>query len=151
MIRRIETMSDNMTFPFMEHAPEEKPCSASDMDRTAYFAECVNQWDGDQLQDALGNWETWQELHDDLLGAMRKFRSNPSMRDLSGKYHNPKGTLAALLWSMQEAWQPDNRRLDPLLDFCEHYQRVFLRRGLVIYCTMLLRMMRRPNPNPPAP
>ncbi len=34
---------------------------------------------------------------------------------------------------------PNKSRLDPFLDFCDHYQRVFLRRGLLIYCGMLLR------------
>lgn len=73
------------------------------------------------------------------------------LEDVSGKCHNPDGTLTALLWKMQEAWQPDKSCLYPLLDFCEHYQRVFLRRGLVIYCSMLLRLIEANAPGEQLP
>jgi hypothetical protein len=47
---------------------------------------------------------------------------------------------------VQAAWQPDRSRLDPLLDFEEHYQKVFLRRGLVIYCELLLDELKPKRP-----
>lgn len=114
------------------------PCSPS-FDRATYKAECEKRWHGDPLHDALANWKKWQELHDDLLEAMRSYKRNPGMVDMGGKYHNPDATLTSFLWKMQSAWQPNPCRLDPLIDFCDHYQRLFLRRGLLIYCAMLLR------------
>ena len=69
---------------------------------------------------------------------MRQFRKNPCMTDLNGKMH-ADGTLTDYLWKLQSAMQPDQRRIDPLLDFCEHYQKVHLRRGLLIYCAILLK------------
>jgi hypothetical protein len=129
------------TFPFFKDASAlgsiRRRCFHA-IHRREYQAECQKRWHGDPLLDASGNWRLWQELHSDLRSAMLQFKRNPCMVDLCGETH-ADGTLTDFLWKLQDAWQPDPGRLDPLLDFCEHYQRVFLRRGLLIYCTMLLR------------
>lgn len=106
--------------------------------RAEYRAECRKRWDGPALMDAVGNWTHWQSIRQDLREAMRQFRKNPFMTDLNGVHH-ADGTLTDYLWKLQAAMQPDKCRLDPLLDFCDHYQKCHLRRGLLIYCTMLLR------------
>lgn len=64
--------------------------------------------------------------------------SGPAMHDALVRYESDGGSLGEFLWKLQEQWQPDKSRLDPLLDFCDHYQKVFLRRGLVFYCEMIL-------------
>ena len=115
-----------------------------------YLEACAMRWSWPELSNAFSNWHAFEAMRDDLLDAMRKFRANPQMEDLSGKAHNPSGRLTDLLWTMQKAWQPDPACLRPFLDFCDHYQKVFLRRGLVIYCSMLLREL-EPVPAPGEP
>ena len=110
-------------------------------DRAAYLTECEKRWYGPALRDARANWSDFQELKPTLTEALRKYRHDPCLEDLSGKLHNPDGTLGSFLWRLQESLEPNRSCLLPLLDFEEHYQRVFLRRGLIIYCTMLLREM----------
>ena len=112
-------------------------CSPS-FDRATYKEECEKRWHGECLRDALANWKQWQEIHAELLEAMRSYKRNPGMVDMAGTWH-ADGSLTDFVWKMQSAWQPNKSRLDPFLDFCDHYQRVFLRRGLLIYCGMLLR------------
>jgi hypothetical protein len=60
------------------------------------------------------------------------------LQDLNGVCHNPDNRLSSFLWQLQAGLQPNHQRLDPLLDFEEHFQKVFLRRGLIIYCTTIL-------------
>jgi len=107
--------------------------------RDTYRSECDQRWEGQSLRNARGNWSHWKSLHAELEKAMREYLRNPQQEDLTGKAHNPNGTLTDFLWTLQSAWQPNKACLAPFLDFCEHYQKVHLRRGLVIYCTMLLR------------
>ena len=113
----------------------------SPLDHAHYIAECQKRWHGATMSDARANWLHFEEMKGSLLEAMRTYKRNPMLQDLSGKYHNPDGSLTSLLWKMQDAWQPDQSCLFPLLDFCDHYQKIFLRRGLIIYCSMLLRQM----------
>lgn len=113
--------------------------------REYYKTECEKRWDGPALRDARGNWQHWGELHEQLEEAMRKFHRDPMQKDLAGAFHNPSGRLTDFLWTLQSAWNPSPSSLAPLLDFCDHYQRIFLRRGLVIYCTMLLREIEKPQ------
>jgi hypothetical protein len=108
------------------------------LDRVRYNAECDQRWSGPAGQDARRNWAHFEEMRDDLTRVLRAFRVNPFLKDVAGKAHNPEGTLRDFLWKLQAAWQPDKGCLDPLLDFEEHFQAVFLRRGLVIYCEMIL-------------
>jgi len=99
-----------------------------------YKEKCASRWDGPALRDAIDNWKTWREMHAYLVGAMKLYVRNPTQQDINGKHHNESGTLRDFLWNCQMALQPDRSRLDPLLDFEERYQKVFLKRGLVIYC-----------------
>lgn len=117
------------------------------MNRAEYNAACKERWRGPALVDAKENWDDWQELHDDLKEKMREFHRNPFLKDVSGKCHNSNGNLSAFLWKLQEAWEPDRSRLSPFLDFEENFQRCFLRRGLIIYCTGLLRELESEKPN----
>ena len=107
------------------------------MIRTRYIQQCRARWGGWALSDALSNWHGFEEIRETLIEAMRIYHLNPFLEDLAGNCHNSDGRLTSFLWQLQEGIQPDKRRLDPLLDFEEHFQKVFLRRGLVIYCTIL--------------
>lgn len=132
------------TVPARRPRAPERPQDAPPFSRETYRTECEKRWDGPALRDARGNWEHWQEHHEALEEAMRKFKRDPMQEDMAGKFHNPTGRLTDFLWILQTAWKESG--LAPLLDFCEHYQRVHLRRGLLIYCTMILREIERPQP-----
>jgi hypothetical protein len=108
------------------------------IDKKKYMEECRQRWYGHALQDALSNWKTWQEMDEYLMEAMKQFQRNPFQKDIAGTYHNHNGTLSGFLYHCQEAIQPDKYRIDPFLDFEEHYQKVFMRRGLLIYCGAIL-------------
>lgn len=109
------------------------------MDRAHYVAECEKRWFGPALADARRNWRDFHELKPTLVAALREYRRDPMQEDISGKCLNPDGTLTAFLWRLQESLEPNRSCLHPLLDFEERHQKIFLRRGLIIYCTMLLR------------
>lgn len=118
------------------------------LDKDTYAQKCRERWDSDPLRNAIANWERWQSLRGNLIEAMQVYLHNPHMIDLAGKEH-ANGTLTDFLWKTQTAWQPDRSRLDPLLDFCNHYQKVFLRRGLLIYCELLLQSLQTPATTEP--
>lgn len=122
------------TAPAPREAPTPQPFT-----RETYNAACERRWDGPALRDAKQNWRHWQELHPDLEEAMHRFHRDPMQKDAAGQFHNPTGYLTDFIWNLQRAWQPNQASLAPLLDFEENHQRVFLRRGLLIYCQMLLR------------
>jgi hypothetical protein len=94
--------------------------------REYYTMRCRAHWDREPLRDAIGNWSHFRELHEALSEAMRRFKSEG------------RGSLKPFLWDLQKQISPNQNTLHPLLDFCDHYQRIFLRRGLVIYCEMIL-------------
>jgi len=109
------------------------------MEYKEYKTKCEQRWYGIALHDALHNWKEWQEHKDYLTDAMKQYIHNPFQKDSLGeKYYNPEGTLTKFLWNCQEAIQPSKQRLDPFLDFEEHYQKIFLKRGLIIYCEALI-------------
>ncbi len=109
------------------------------IDHKVYLEKCRERWSGAQYSDARANWSHFNAMHDDLVASLREFKRNPLLTDLAGQHHNPDGTLTAFLWKLQGARSPNNGSLWPLCDFCDHYQRVFLRRGLIVYCTLILR------------
>lgn len=133
-----------LTFQFcgLPFEVADEPSAPIIPDRKVYVERCGWRWDGPAFVDAKGNWKTWREIHPDLERALRTFERNPSMKDASGKHHNPDGTLTAFLWKLQEAWEPNRGKIYPLLGFCEHYQRLHLGRGLLIYCGMVLDAIR---------
>ncbi len=114
------------------------------MSHKEYKAECVKRWHGIALRDALSNYEQWEEMQEYLTEAMRQYLRNPFQQNFleaaqtGEKCFNPSGSLNDFLWNCQAALQPSRSRLDPLLDFEEHYQKIFLRRGLIIYCKGIL-------------
>ena len=108
------------------------------MTRDEYNKRCAQRWYGFALREALSDWNTWREMHEYLEEAMRQFLRNSGQVDQNGKYHNPSHSLRGFLWNCQAALQPSRSRLDPFLDFEEHYQKIFLRRGLIIYCEGIL-------------
>lgn len=95
------------------------------VDLTAYQAECAMRWYGPALTDAKHNWHAWRKLHVLLDRAMVRYRD----QSLS---------LSQYLWALQTEVQPDRSCFNPFLDFEERYQSVFLCRGLVIYCKLIL-------------
>ncbi len=101
---------------------------AAPLDREAYAEQCRRRWSGDALRDALGNWKNWQELRPTLNAGMRLYREQDK-------------SLTDFLWHFQAEITPDRSNLWPLIDFCEHYQKVHLRRGLIIYCSQILRVL----------
>jgi hypothetical protein len=109
------------------------------IDRAEYLALCKARWSGPALGDARHNFNDFNEINEHLVEAMRAFHRDPMQEDISGKCLNPDGTLTEFLWKLQTGINPDKSSLRPLLDFEEHFQKVFLRRGLVIYCTLILR------------
>jgi len=113
-----------------------------------YKTICACRWNGAALRDALSHWQCWEDMRTTLFEAMREFHGNPFQKDLNGKCHNPDGTLTEFLWKLQTVLGPDRSCLYPLLDFEEHFQKCFLRRGLIIYCTGLLREIETPKPEP---
>jgi len=115
------------------------------MNRDEYKSECRQRWSGGCLQDAYENWHHFEAFLESLTEAMRQYLHNPCLEDFSGKCHSD-GTLTQFLWNLQKGWyEPDMGSLWPLLDFCDHYQKVHLRRGLIIYCKQILRDIETPQ------
>lgn len=108
------------------------------MDRKTYNSKCAERWYGPALMNAEANWHCFIEIKPELCELMQIFRVNPCLEDLSGQKHNLTGSMTGALWEFQLWLQPDRSCLLPLLDFEERYQKVFLRRGLVIFCSMIL-------------
>jgi hypothetical protein len=109
-------------------APSTKPDPFPPLDREAYVARCRMRWHGPALADAIGNWKLWQEIRPKLNEAMLRYRA-PGQWD----------TLTDFLWKLQREITPDMSNLWPLLDFCDHHQKIHLGRGLLIYCEFILK------------
>lgn len=92
------------------------------------------RWTGDALRDARANLQGFQAHHEDIVAILRPYFADPGCVDLSGKFHNPDYALSSWLWACSN--HPDNHWI---WDFCEHYQRCHLRRGLLFYCEQILR------------
>jgi hypothetical protein len=107
------------------------PGSRLQRDRKAYNAECAMRWHGEPLRDARHNWHTFEAHHAELVEILKPYLRDNVCEDLSGKMHNPDGTLTAWLWKNSEAnpW---------LWSFCEHYQKCHLARGLIAYCKQVI-------------
>lgn len=108
------------------------------MTKKEYESECDKRWYGVALSDALHNWNQWEEMREYLVEVMRQYRHNSGQVDMSGKYHNPDHSLSGFMWNCQLTFDPTQTHLNPFLDFEEHYQKIFLRRGLLIYCGGIL-------------
>lgn len=111
------------------------------LERVFYIDECNKRWIGPALSDARRNWHMFQEIQLQLIEALTEYRRDPFHEDIAERCQNPEGTLTAFLWKLQTAITPDRSCLYPLLDFEEHFQKVFLKRGLIIFCAMILHDM----------
>ena len=100
-----------------------------------YVDACRKRWSGIHLNDAVGNWRTWRKWHEALEKALPRY--------VSGESQN---TLAEFIWKLQGEVQEDKASLYPFLDFEDHFQTVFVRRGLLIYCGMILRQLEARKP-----
>ena len=103
-----------------------------------YKASCRERYHSWTLRDARENWEIFEEQRETFRSWCDHYRRDPQMM-VGAKAHNPQGTLASMVWVMQVAIEPDRSRLCPCLDFEENFQTVFIRRGLMIYLTLLLK------------
>ena len=124
-------------FPGLPAAPE-KAAAETVCTRVNYVAECEKRYGGWTLQDALDNWFDFEERREVFGQWCDHFRRDPQLR-VGPKAHNPAGTLTGMVWVMQSALDPDRSCLHPCLDFEEHFQVFFIRRGLMAYLTLLLR------------
>lgn len=104
--------------------------AAIHLDRKEYNSLVAIRWHGEPLRDARGNWTHFQSILPQLHAAMLRYLEQ----------HNG---LTQFLWDLQPQLQPDKTRLDPLIDFCPHYQACHLRRGLVQYCTLILKQIQQ--------
>jgi hypothetical protein len=103
------------------------------MDRDLYKQECSHRWTGQALANAHANWRTFQEHRPALIAILLPYLRDSGCRDASGHYHNPTHTLTGWLWECTKA--PENSWL---WDFCDHYQKCHLSRGIIQYCKQLI-------------
>lgn len=108
-----------------------------------YRQRCVQRWYGPALYDARANWSYWNDLKPHLLEAMRSFHADRFQQTMDEKYQNPTGTLTDFIWKLQKCFDADGAPIY-LIDFEERYQQCFLKRGLLIYCELLLRAIEAP-------
>jgi len=112
------------------------------INRETYVTACAARWYDAPLVDALRNWDGFEAIKDDLVENLRAFRRDPYMSTPGGMVCNPEGTLTAFLWKLQEGFaEGDRSKLHPLLYFDEHNQKVSLRRGLRVYCVLILEQL----------
>jgi len=129
-------------FPPDPAAEGTRPPSISDpLDHEHYLKECAQRWHGPALADARRNWSLWQQWRPVLTQHLVNFRRDPWLKGEGDTCANRNGTLTGYLWELQRIVQPDPARLDPFIDFEDRHQKCFLRRGLVIYCTQILRLL----------
>ncbi|RRJ96812.1 hypothetical protein Ga0100231_023890 [Opitutaceae bacterium TAV4] len=120
-------MTEQLTIPGVP-TPTRNPVRR---DREAYNAECALRWHSDCLRNARRNWNVFEAHYTELVEIIRPYLRDNSVKDIHDKSLNPQGTLTAWLWVNSDAhpW---------LWDFCEHYQKCHLRRGLIAYCKQVI-------------
>jgi hypothetical protein len=109
------------------------------MNRRRYMEEVGIRWTGPALRDAKGNWRLFRAHQRDLLWIIKIYLRDPGVLDLNSKWHNPECTLTAWLWKCSAA-----RANWWITDFCEHYQRFHLRRGIIEFSRQLIDRIKRP-------
>jgi hypothetical protein len=100
--------------------------------RTAYLAAVSARWSGAQLRDARANWRMFEERREELEALVTAYRRDNWQKDLAGKCHNSPGSLAGMCW-LYAGNAPDFL----YVDFEEHFQTFFLRRGILAYLKLL--------------
>lgn len=131
----MSTAPDQLPLTLGLPASAQSPGSTVGRDREKYVEEVRLRWSGECLANAKLNWHLFEEHHDDLVEILRPYLRDCWCEDLAGKMHNPEGSLTSWLWICTNAnsW---------LWDFCNHYQKCFLRRGLIAYCKQVIAEMR---------
>ena len=124
-------------FPDLPPVTDRQPVLKLYCTKANYRQSCQQRWGRIALRDALDNWENFEELRETFTTWCEHYRRDPMMY-VGQKAHNPDGTLTSMVYVMQSALAPDKSHLHPCLDFEEHFQTVFIRRGLLIYLTLLL-------------
>lgn len=101
------------------------------LSREAYNAEVAQRWFDGPLSDARRNWCQFEEHQEELVAILLPYLRDPQCEDVGGTSRNPQGTLTAWLWVNCDGnpW---------IWDFCVHYQKCHLRRGLIAYCKQLI-------------
>ena len=127
---------EQFRLPAMPPAPPAPPPRVERCTWANYKAACKERYAGFLLRDALANWADFEERREDFTAWMNHYRRDPRLT-IGAKEHNPTGSLKALVWVMQTALEPDTSCLFPCLDFADHHQAVFIRRGLLIYLELL--------------
>ena len=113
--------------------------------RKNYDLACEREYASDfALADALENWSEYQARRAEFAAWVAAFKKDCWLK-VGNKCHNPEGTLWSLAWVMQESMDPTKHYLTPCLDFEPRHQKVFVRRGLVIYLKLLLGGMSQGN------
>jgi hypothetical protein len=93
----------------------------------------MGRWSGDAFRNARANWTMFEEHRADIVAVLEPYLRDSGCRDIAGNYHNPDHTLTGWLWKCSEA-----RENSWIWDFCAHYQKCHLSRGLIIYCKMVI-------------
>jgi hypothetical protein len=108
------------------------------MQRSEYLKRCRARYAGQALADARMNFAHFADIQQDLREILAAYRRDPWLCDLAGRCHNPSGSIQGALWQYADS-------LGSIADFEEHFQCLFLRRGLVIYCELLMDDLKAAN------
>lgn len=105
------------------------------------YVECIERRHSNHpscLRDARRNWYEFERNRELFTRWVRHYQEDPLLQ-VNGKSHNPEGTLSGMVWLMQRSVDPTRTQLFPCLDFEEKFQKVFIRRGLICYLSLLLK------------
>jgi len=109
--------------------------------RANYNERIEQRWHGPALGDARRNWHIFVQYRDKFVPWVELFDRDCWLK-VGEKMHNPEGTVRSLAWLLAETIATEEAgekgTLGPLLDFEDHFQKVFLRRGFQIYLELLL-------------
>lgn len=118
--------------------------AAPKRDRAEYLEECKRRWYGRPLANAAANWTLFEQHRLQLIAILQPYLKDSGVQDEAGNYRNPDYTLTSWLWTnSNEHWW--------IWDFCDHYQRCHLRRGLIAYCKQIIRELEFVSKNHPQP
>lgn len=98
-----------------------------------YRLQCAHRWTGPALEDACANWELFEAHYADVAAIVKPYLKDNRVHDIVGRSLNPGGSLTSWLWqcaaAQENSW---------IWDFCSHYQRTHLARGIIPYCKMVI-------------
>ncbi|MFA5263230.1 MAG: hypothetical protein WC378_05345 [Opitutaceae bacterium] len=128
-------MHEQLEFPFSFEGLHGVSILGMTIMRKEYFDRCRMRHEGICFENAAENWHLFSGLRKYRLEPiLRAYKRDSGLQDVTGRFRNPDHTLSSALWAYIDI-------LPGCLDFEEHYQKAFLARGLVIYCSLLLESM----------